>query len=103
MYKITFYAPLEHSDRVKNAMFEEGAGKIGNYSHCCWQVIGEGQFLPEKGSNPSIGKVGRLENVVEYKIEMVCDASKIQDVMHALKKYHPYEQPAYFVTKLEEF
>lgn len=46
MYKICFYVPTSHADQVKSAMFAQGAGKIGNYSCCAWQILGQGQFMP---------------------------------------------------------
>ncbi len=103
MYKICFYAPESHMEQIKNAMFESGAGKIGEYSHCAWQVLGEGQFMPLKGSNAFIGEVNELEKTPEYKIEMICDDKYLRDVIFALKKTHPYEQPAYQVFKMENF
>lgn len=101
MFKICFYVPQSHAEEVKNAMFAQGAGKIGDYGHCAWQVLGEGQFLPLSGSNPFTGKHNQLEKVNEYKIEMVCDDQSIQAAIHALKEAHPYEEPAYHVWRLE--
>lgn len=103
MYKICFYVPTTYSEQVKNAMFAAGAGKIGNYSCCAWQVEGEGQFMPLQGSNAFIGDIDKIEKVSEFKIEMICDDEYIKNVIAALKKSHPYEQPAYFVIRLEEF
>lgn len=103
MYKISFYAPLEHAEKVKNAMFKAGAGKIGEYACCAWQVLGEGQFIPLSGSNPFMGEKNRLEKVAEYKIEMVCGDEYIDDVIAALHEAHPYEEPAYQVLRLEDF
>lgn len=103
MYKICFYVPLSHAEQVKNALFESGAGKIGQYSCCAWQVQGEGQFMPLEGSNAFIGEKNHLEKVPEYKVEMVCDKDLIHTAIAALKNAHPYEEPAYQVFKLEEF
>lgn len=102
MYKICFYAPEKATDIVKNALFEAGAGKIGDYDSCCWQILGTGQFRPLDNSNPTIGQKGQIETVTEYKVEMVCDDQHIQSAIEALKKAHPYEEPAYDVFKLEE-
>jgi structural hemagglutinin/hemolysin toxin protein RtxA len=103
MYKICFYAPATHVDAVKNAMFAAGAGKIGFYSGCAWQVLGEGQFIPLEGSNAFIGEKNQIEKVPEYKVEMVCTSEYIHGVIAALKKSHPYEEPAYHVFRVEEF
>jgi structural hemagglutinin/hemolysin toxin protein RtxA len=101
MYKIIFYAPTSHVEQIKNAMFNKGAGKIGNYNCCAWQVLGEGQFMPLTGSNAFIGEENQLEKVPEYQVEMVCDAQCIHEVIAALKDTHPYEEPAYQVFKTE--
>lgn len=103
MYQITFYVPAEHAEKVKNAMFAQGAGKVDAYSSCAWQVLGEGQFMPLAGSHAFIGEKNQLERVAEYKVEMVCDADCIEAVIKALKDNHPYEVPAYHVSKREMF
>jgi len=103
MYKICFYAPESHCEPVKQAMFAAGAGKIGEYQCCAWQVLGEGQFMPLEKSNAFIGEKNQLEKLPEYKIEMVCDNDYIHAVIAALKTSHPYEEPAYQVLKLEDF
>jgi structural toxin protein (hemagglutinin/hemolysin) RtxA len=105
MYRITFYVPIESIEIVKEAMFAKGAGKIEKYVKCAWQVLGEGQFLPLEGSNPFFGETGSAFPVMvpEYKVEMVCESKYIKEVIAALKKSHPYEQPAYQVIAVEEF
>lgn len=101
MYKITVYIPRDSLEKVKQAMFKEGAGKLGNYEQCAWQVMGQGQFLPLTQSNPTLGQKGKLETVEEYLVEMVCDDAIIKSVIKALKQAHPYEEPAYTVYRLE--
>lgn len=97
MYRINVYIPESHLEDVKAAMFEAGAGRIGNYDSCCWQTKGTGQFRPLEGNNAYIGETGKVEQVEEYKVELVCDDSKIYGVLEAMKKAHPYEEPAYDV------
>ncbi|OGT35580.1 MAG: NGG1p interacting factor NIF3 [Gammaproteobacteria bacterium RIFCSPHIGHO2_12_FULL_37_14] len=101
MYKICFYVPPTHIEEVKHAMFAKGAGKVGDYSHCAWQILGEGQFLPLAGSDPFIGKLNQEEKISEYKVEIVCEDQYIHAVLAALKQSHPYEEPAYQVMRLE--
>ena len=101
MYKLCFFVPDSHLERVKEALFEAGAGRIGNYDRCCWQILGQGQFRPLPGSNPHIGSTGALERVEEWKVELVVEQSLIQDTVAALKAAHPYETPAYEVHRLE--
>lgn len=100
MYKICFYSPVEHTETIKEAMFKAGAGKIGAYEACAWQVLGEGQFRPLQGSNPFLGEVNQLEKTPEYRVEMICEDKYLQAVVAALKNAHPYEEPAYDIVKL---
>lgn len=100
MYKITFYVPESHLEPVKAALFAAGAGRIGAYEACAWQVKGQGQFRPLPGSNPFVGKTGQVEQVDEYKVELVCDDASIQRAVAALRDAHPYEEPAYDVVRL---
>lgn len=103
MYKLCFNVPETHLELVKNAIFEAGAGAIGNYRNCSWQILGEGQFMPLTGSQAFIGTINQLEQVAEYKVETVCSSSCIREVIAALKRAHPYETPSYDVWKLENF
>lgn len=103
MYKICFFVPFEHAEKVKAALFSAGAGKIGLYENCSWQTAGKGQFKALPGSQPFLGQQGKLETVDEYKVELVCDNERIDAAIKALKTSHPYEEPAYEVYKLENF
>ena len=103
MYKLSFFVPESHLEVVKEAVFAAGAGKIGDYDSCCWQVKGLGQFRALPGSHPFLGVQGVVEEVEEYKVEMVCDNTHIKSVLAALKTVHPYEEPAYEVVLLENF
>lgn len=100
MFKLVFFVPASHVESVKNAVFAAGAGRIGDYEHCAWQVLGEGQFRPLQGSNPFIGSQDVLEKVSEYRVELVCADACITDAVAALKDAHPYEEPAFDVTRL---
>lgn len=103
MYKLCFYVPQSHADSVKEALFEAGAGKIGDYDSCCWQVLGQGQFRPLPGSQPHLGQHGQVEIVDEYRVEMVCSGESIRTAVNALKRAHPYEEPAYDVIQVLDF
>lgn len=103
MYKLCVYVPESHVESVKAAMFAAGAGRIGHYEHCAWQVLGQGQFRPLAGSDPFLGQQDVLEHVSEYRVEMVCEVTLIESVVAALKQAHPYEEPAYDVLRLEDF
>lgn len=82
MFKICVFVPESAADQVKSAMFDAGAGKIGDYDSCCWQTLGQGQFRPLAGSSPYIGQQDRIETVAEYRIEMVCADEHISDRFH---------------------
>lgn len=102
MYKLAFFVPESHLETVKNAVFSTGAGKIGDYDHCCWQVKGQGQFRALQGSNPFIGQQGVIESVEEYRVELVCEDAVTQAAVTAMKQAHPYEEPAYDVFALAD-
>lgn len=103
MYKLGFYVPASHLEQVKQAVFATGAGRIGTYDCCCWQVPGQGQFRPLDGSKPWIGRQGSVETVDEYRVELVCVEELIKAAVAAMRLAHPYEEPAYDVVKLERF
>jgi len=103
MYKLTVFIPEEALEKVKAALFAAGAGTIGNYEQCCWQVKGEGQFMPMAGSNPHLGSQDKLEKVAEWRVEMMVKTSMIAEVIKALKQAHPYETPAYDVLEVLVF
>lgn len=103
MYKLCFYVPETHLETVKDAVFAAGAGMMGHYSHCSWQILGQGQFKPLLGSQAFIGEINQLEVIAEYKVETVCARNCIHEVVNALKNAHPYETPAYEVYQLEHF
>lgn len=103
MYKLCFYVPEENLQEVKDALFTVGAGKIGDYDSCCWQVLGQGQFRPLEQSNPHIGSHGQVETLAEWKVEMVCSDQLIKLAVDVLKAAHPYEEVAYEVYQLADF
>ncbi len=98
MYKIIVYVPCESVDSVKRALFESGAGKIGNYEQCCWQREGIGQFKPTEGSDPFVGVVSKVEQIKETKLELVCTEQYIKAAITSMLVAHPYEQPAYQIV-----
>ncbi|HAT8389961.1 TPA: NGG1p interacting factor NIF3 [Legionella pneumophila] len=101
MYMLYFHVPETHLDEAKNAVFAAGAGHVDNYTHCAWQTLGEGQFMPLTGSQAFIGEINQLEKVPEYKVETICAGERIKEVVAALKKAHPYESPSYQVVRIE--
>jgi hypothetical protein len=102
MYKLVFFVPETHLEKVKTAVFNAGAGRIGNYDQCCWQIAGLGQFRPLAGSNAYLGELGQLEQVPEYRVEMVCEEAQIKPAIAALRLAHPYEEPAIDAWRLAD-
>lgn len=92
--KIVVFVPKTHTDVVRQAIGEAGAGKIGNYSHCSYSVDGVGRYIPLERAHPHIGKVGKFESVKEERIECVCDRVKAKEIISSIKKVHPYEEVA---------
>jgi hypothetical protein len=103
MYKLSFYVPDSHVEEVKVAVFNAGAGRIGDYEHCAWQVLGQGQFRPLSGSQPFLGTQDCLETVQEWRVEMVCADDLIAAAVAALRQAHPYEEPAFDVIRVETY
>ncbi len=95
MYKLCFYVPVDDAETVKRAVFATGAGGLGDYRECCFEVLGTGQFRPVDGANPAIGALNELEKVQELKIELVCENDQIVSAVEAMINAHPYEEPAY--------
>jgi hypothetical protein len=100
MFSLVFYCPDSHVEAVKTAVFAAGAGRIGAYDQCCWQTLGRGQFRALDGANPAIGSLGVLEHLDEWRVEMVVDAGRVEDVRAALLKSHPYETPAFHFIEM---
>ncbi len=98
--KIAVYVDVAHADAVRGAMADSGAGRFNKYDHCSFSVRGVGRFRPLEGSNPAIGEVGKLEEVEEERIEVICLAERLDDVLAAVRAAHPYEEPAIDVYPL---
>ena len=102
MFKLCVYIPESHVEAVKQALFAVGAGRIGDYDSCSWQVLGQGQFRPLEGSQPFIGQTGAVEQVAEYRVEMVCADEVVDAALSALREAHPYEEPAFDLWRLDD-
>ena len=102
MRKIECYVPESHLQAVADALFQAGAGRIGSYERCCYILRGQGQFLPLEGSKPFTGVPGQLQRTVECKLELVCEDSLVEAAVAALRRSHPYEEPAFAVIRLED-
>ena len=93
-YKLVWFVPAAHLRSTRDAVFAAGAGWVGNYSRCSWAALGEGTFRGGEGAKPAVGEAGRDETVTEYRVETVVPAAKLAAVVAALRRAHPYEEPA---------
>ena len=102
-FKLVVFVPLTHLEKVRAAVCAAGAGKIGgNYDNCTFYTIGTGAFRPLKGASPFIGKLGKLEKVREARLETIIAKNDLKKVVAAMKKSHPYEEPAFDIYPLCE-
>lgn len=104
--RLVVFVPTTHTDVVRQAMGEAGAGQIGNYSFCSFSVKGIGRFKPGDQANPAMGERGTINTVEEERIEMTCATEKIKDIITAIKRVHPYEEvpiDVYPVMDITEF
>jgi dinuclear metal center YbgI/SA1388 family protein len=99
--KLITFIPLQDSDRVIKAIHDAGAGNIGNYSECSFQVEGTGTFKPNELADPAIGKANELEKVNEKRVEVIFPSWLESRVLKALFEAHPYEEVAYDLVVLD--
>jgi dinuclear metal center YbgI/SA1388 family protein len=99
--KLVFFCPEKDSNSVKDAVFSAGGGAIGDYDYCSYSSEGVGTFKPVRNANPVEGKLGELSTVNELRIEVLVKNSVLEDVLHALKSAHPYEEVAHEVYSIE--
>jgi dinuclear metal center YbgI/SA1388 family protein len=99
--KLVIFVPETHQDQVRNAIFHAGAGEIGQYSRCSFNIKGTATFLPGEGSDPYIGKRGQMETVAEVRIESILTEGIERKVIQAMLKAHPYEEVAYDIYSMD--
>jgi len=99
--KLITYVPIEDKETVLTALFEAGAGEIGNYSSCAFRSDGVGSFKPNSSAHPVIGKANQLEQVPETKIETIFPTHLQSSIIRTLKKVHPYEEVAFDIFALQ--
>ena len=99
-HKIVIFVPADAADRVRDAVAECGAGVIGHYDHCSFNLAGFGTFRGDETTNPTVGRKGRVERAEEVRLEMVCSESHLPRIAEAIRRAHPYEEPAWEVYPL---
>ncbi len=100
LHKVSVFVPVESKDTVAKAMFEAGAGFIGDYKNCSFSTEGIGSFFPLEGAQPTIGSVEHQEEVKEVLLEMLVSNHELSIVVAAMKASHPYEVVAYDLIAL---
>jgi len=99
--KLSYFVPLADAKKTMEAVFEAGAGTIGEYSNCAFQSEGIGSFTPSEHANPTIGMANKSENILESRIEVILPTYLSDQVIRALQNSHPYEEVAYYLQQLE--
>ena len=105
-YHVIVYVPVADADRVRDALADAGAGRIGSYDSCSFSIRGTGRFRPLEGSNPAIGSQDEVSEVEEERIEVLVPTtppSHLRDVLQAVKNVHPYEEPAIHVLPMADY
>ena len=98
--KLVWFVPEDALDATRNAVFEAGAGRIGDYERCSWYSVGTGTFFGGEDTDPAVGDRGKEQRVPEFRVETVVPADRLREVVAALRAAHPYEEPAYDVYSL---
>ena len=99
--KLVVYVPRTHVEEVRQALFDAGAGAIGDYDQCSYNTAGYGTFRPLDGANPAIGQVGEQERVEETKIEVIYPAQAERKILVSMLAAHPYEEVAHQIFNIE--
>lgn len=99
-YKLVTFVPADAVEKVSEAVFAAGAGRIGAYTHCSFRISGTGTFFGNEGANPAVGQAGKLETVEEIRLETLVAIGKLDVVVAAMRGAHPYEEPAFDIVRL---
>lgn len=99
--KLIVYVGDNDLENVQNALWNAGAGAIGNYDKASFRVLGNGTFRPLEGAKPTVGTVGKLKQIEEWRLEVLVPQSKIDACVRAMKAAHSYEEVAHDIIKLE--
>ncbi|MFA9290243.1 MAG: Nif3-like dinuclear metal center hexameric protein [Solirubrobacteraceae bacterium] len=101
LLKLTTYVPINYLEKVKDALFNAGAGELGDYKNCSFNVKGMGSFKPLEGSTPFLGEINTTHFEEGFELTMVLTTYKEKNVIAALLANHPYEEIAYQITELK--
>lgn len=101
LYNLSFYTPAADAAKVRAAILDKGAGHLGNYSHCSFNVAGEGTFQAHNGAHPYVGEIGKIHTEKEVKTEITVPKHLLNQSIQALLDVHPYEEPVWNITELD--
>lgn len=101
LLRLVTFAPMQFAEEVRQALFDAGAGTIGNYDCCSYSTSGTGSFRAMEGANPFVGKPGELHREPEERIETILPRARKNAVLAALERSHPYEEVAYDLIAIE--
>ena len=101
--KLVTFAPLDQAEKLRTALFATGAGYLGKYSECSFNIEGTGTFKPEEGAEPFVGEIGKRHEEKEVKIEIIFPAYLQNKLIAAMIEAHPYEEVAYDIFELGNF
>ena len=99
--KLVTFCPTKNAEEVRNALFEAGAGAVGNYNECSFNLEGQGSFKPGEGTNPHVGEKGERHYENEIRIEVLFPAYLQNLLLKSLRRAHPYEEVAYYINTLD--
>jgi hypothetical protein len=100
--KFVVHCPTYSADKIREAIGKSGGGVIGDYSFCSFSVVGVGRSMGSENSNPVYGEMGQLSSSPEERIEVTVDRDQLTEVIEAVLKVHPYDEPTYDVYPLED-
>ncbi len=101
LLKLVTFVPQKYADVVRKALFNAGAGQIGNYDSCSYNTQGEGTYRPGENTEPFCGEIGEFHTEPEIRIETILPFYKKNTILRALLATHPYEEPAYDFYRLD--
>jgi len=99
--KLVTFCPADAADRLRSALATGGAGRIGGYELCSFEISGTGTFLAGEGTSPRVGRRGGLQRVDEVRLEMVCPEASLALAVTTLREFHPYEEPPIEIYRLQ--
>lgn len=100
MYRIITFVPIKDADKMRQVIGDAGAGVLGNYHHVSFSTKGVGRFIAGEDAHPTVGEVGKLIEVEEERIEVICEEDKAKEVIKAIREIHPYEEVPLEIYKL---